>query len=132
MLNFLIPPMVLGIIAYGIYSIFELFVRRGERMAIIEKLKEGGTDLKLGRIEIQNSSKFTALKWGALLCGIGLGVLTGFLIASNYFTYDASGTVRISHEISSVIYGSCTLIGGGLGLLTAFLLEYKLSKKSKE
>ena len=40
MLDFLMVPLVVGIICAGIYGLFELFVRRKERLAIIEKIGE--------------------------------------------------------------------------------------------
>ena len=33
-------PLIMGIICAGIYGLFELFVRRKERLAIIEKIGE--------------------------------------------------------------------------------------------
>jgi len=38
MLDFIMVPTVMAIICAGIYGLFELFVRRNERMAIIEKI----------------------------------------------------------------------------------------------
>ena len=52
MLDFLMVPLVVGIICAGIYGLFELFVRRKERLAIIEKIGENRDKLTFG-IEIE-------------------------------------------------------------------------------
>ncbi len=38
MMDFISVPLVVGIVCAGIYGLFELFVRRRERLAIIEKI----------------------------------------------------------------------------------------------
>ena len=37
MMDFISVPLVVGIVCAGIYGLFELFVRKRERLAIIEK-----------------------------------------------------------------------------------------------
>ena len=142
MVEFLFVPAVVGICVYGLYSIFELFARRKERMLFIEKMGAGSLsgDIKFGKIEYSN--KFSGLKWAALLLGIGLGLLIGFIIGNHYVPYDqfvqmnGNGEnwrlLQNRRELLGIIYGSSCLLFGGLGLLSAFLLEYKLSKKNKE
>ena len=39
-MDFIMIPLVVGIITYGIYSFFELIVRRKERIMFIEKIGE--------------------------------------------------------------------------------------------
>ena len=139
-MDFIVIPIVVGIITYGIYSIFELFARKKERQMFIEKLGCGSLngDVKFGKIEY--SSKFSALKWAGLLLGIGLGLLAGSVIGDIYVPYDEFlQTTRDSRdmyyrqrELLGIIYGSCCLLGGGIGLLGAFLAEYKLSAKLKK
>ena len=41
MMDFITAPLVVGFICLGIYALFELFVRRKERLLIIEKIKIG-------------------------------------------------------------------------------------------
>ena len=121
-MDFIMVPAITGIVTYGIYSLFELFARRKERMALIEKLGSGSLqrDIKMGRIEYSN--KFNALKWACLLIGLGLGLLVGFILIQNY------GITRDKE----IVYGASVLLCGGLGMLGSFLIEYRLSKKKTE
>ena len=131
MMDFIAVPAVVGIITYGIYSLFELFARRKERLALIEKLGTGNIqgDIKLGKIEF--SSKFSTLKWACLLMGIGLGLMIGYLIGHG--TIPFSGDVNWRYErLLGVIYGASVLLCGGLGMLVAFLVEFNLSKKNEK
>lgn len=128
MMEFIKAPLIIGIVCAAIYGLFELFVRKKERLAIIEKIGDkldaSAFDMKIGLPRLANGS-FSSLKAGCLLSGIGLGLLIGFLI---------SGTVglnlddRMGREIISTVYGASVLLFGGIGLIIAFVIELKLSK----
>ncbi|NDV82759.1 hypothetical protein D0T87_12325 [Bacteroides sp. 51] len=128
MMNYLVIPVVVGIITYGIYKLFELFVCRRERLNIIDKLSEN-TALPTDKLSLdsyfQSSFSYSALKAGCLLMGIGLGLLVGFIISNN-IDYYKNWDLR---QTSSLIIGSCVLLFGGIGLITAFLIELKIGKK---
>ena len=125
--QFLTASAVLGIITWGICRIFELVVCRKERMTIIEKLGEkllesNETD-KQFYLPIFKSRSFSALKFGCLLAGMGLGVLVAFFIHYIFSDFCAQyGRIR------ETIYVACTLLFGGIGLLIAFCIEQKISK----
>lgn len=133
-MDFIMVPLILGIITLGVYKIFELFACKRERMAIIEKLgdKISSADLN-GKFSLPayNRSSFSALKGGLLMAGIGLGLLTGFTISAsvipNYVVQDNLNWA--SQQMIGIIYGACVLLFGGIGLLTAFLIEMKINKK---
>lgn len=112
-------------IVFGVlYKLFELFACRKERMMLIEKLGDTLTpdDLKQGIAYSPVSFSFGGLRWGCLLLGLGLGLITGFFIV------DASG--RDDYNVTSTVYGACVLIGGGLGLIVSYLIElYQVRKK---
>lgn len=136
MMDFIMVPLVVGIITLGIYKLFELFARRKERMLIIEKLGDklepslvnGGMPIP---VQITGKSSFGALKAGSLLVGVGLGLLIGFLILSlSLPSIDAMGSHNYS-GIVSIVYGSSVLLFGGLGLLVAFFVEMKTTNKNK-
>jgi putative effector of murein hydrolase LrgA (UPF0299 family) len=139
MMDFIMVPLVVGIITLGIYKLFELFVGKRERLLIIEKLGDklilpvGLNKISLPGYNNSLPFSFGTLKTGCLLIGIGLGMLVGFFICifsiPNYYTklhYSEVG------EISAIIYGSCVLFFGGLGLIISFLIEMKNKKGKNE
>ncbi|MEG1615766.1 MAG: DUF6249 domain-containing protein [Bacteroidales bacterium] len=144
MMNFIIAPVIVGIIALCIYRLFELFVRRKERLLLIEKLhfSERIPEYDLasmltvpGNMPIfeKSSNKFTALKIGSLLAGMGIGLLVAFFIYMNYAndlgSVYASGNTPGS--IISGLYGASTLLFGGIGLIVAFVIELRFTSSKK-
>ncbi len=129
MLDFLIAPSIVGIVAATIYGLFELFARRRERIALIEKLSEiknfgqveGKIDFTFGK-----SFSFWALRGGCLLIGLGLGIVIGYLL-----TFNVENVAYIT-RMESTVFAGCILLFGGLGLLLAFILEMKYFKKQKD
>ena len=128
MLDFIMVPAVVGIITLGIYKLFELFVRKKERLIIIDKIGDKLTpDILSGQIDFStNIPKFSssALKFGCLFMGLGIGLLVAFAVHYNFADF-----VESSYQIRGAVYGSCVLLFGGLGLLIAFIVELKISKK---
>lgn len=123
----LTPIFVTGIIFLTVYKVFDLFVRRKERMALIEKINPettGNIDLtKLGGIlNPPSDNRFSALKWGCLAVGLGAGMLIGF------FIYVNCPMAQQEWGLREMMYGALVLIGGGLGLLSAFIIEMKIRK----
>ena len=113
MMDFITAPLVVGFICLGIYALFELFVRRKERLLIIEKISERMDIADLGkRLSLPSYGlprfSFSSLKTGCLLMGIGLGILVGFFCSA---------------------YGASVLLFGGLGLIVAFVIETNMKKK---
>lgn len=135
-MDFIMVPVVCGIFVLGFYKLFELFVCKKERLLIIEKMGEKFTPEMLGN-KINLSSvgnvSFSALKFGCLFVGLGLGLLVAYLICTTTLEgYAEMSSNRFNgnlRETISVIYGACVLLFGGAGLLTSFLIELKISKK---
>ena len=134
-MDFISIPLVVGIITLGIFRLFDLFVRKKERLAIIEKIGE-----KFDPSMIENkfsfpmtnsgNGAFGTLKIACLLLGIGLGLLIGYTICLDTIAGYSNMELRNSaNEISSVVYGASVLLFGGLGLLVAFVIEMKYLKK---
>lgn len=125
-------------IVFGvIYKLFELFVGRKERMMLIEKLPADmladgqGQKRKLpSLLDLPASS--SSLRLGCLLMGLGVGLLVGYCIVANtqpeYFMDDVNRGVR---ETVSIIYGASVLLGGGMGLVVAFLIEMMRASRGK-
>ena len=126
MLDFIMVPLVCGIFVLGFYKLIELFVCKKERLLIIEKMGEKFTpdmlEHKLNFSSIGNMS-FSALKFGCLFMGFGLGLLAAFAIHYNFEDF-----LFKKWEIQTTVYGASVLLFGGLGLLIAFLIELNINK----
>ncbi|MDF9829302.1 DUF6249 domain-containing protein [Parabacteroides sp. PF5-6] len=134
MMDFILIPLVVGIITAGIYGLFELFARRKERLAIIEKigdrLEASAFEGKLGLPSYMRNFSFSALKIGSMMAGIGLGLLVAFFISLGVENNGGMPSNGWGHrEYASVVYGASVLLFGGIGLLVAFVVEMNLAKK---
>ncbi len=126
------PVFIVAIIFSFTYKIFDLFVRRKERMTIIDKLNFNSpkNDIEISQkliSDISNGSnnKFTALKWGSLAIGMGAGLFS-------YGLFMLDSTIHDDWLLRSTLCSSLTLIGGGIGLIVAFLIENSMRKSEKE
>ena len=129
MMDFIMVPLIVGIVCAGIYGLFELFVRKKERLAIIEKIGDKldpSADVKIGLPRLSANFSFSSLKAGCLLAGVGLGLLVGFIISVSTTNYDLKNWGE--REMVSSIYGASVLLFGGIGLIIAFLVEMKIPK----
>lgn len=126
-MNDLVPAIIMAIIAYAIYRLFELFVRRPERMAIIEKLSSADTDLKLNNkldVNISNKSNVNwPLRIGALFVGIGLGATIAAIVDL------CTESIRESYSAIGSLYMACIFLFGGMGLIAAYIIEKKYETK---
>lgn len=147
MQNVLVPIFIVGIVTLGIYRLFELFVRRKERMSIIEKLQSNVDPSVfankfslplLGQSQLKVPSSWP-LRVSLLMVGVGLGLLVAFFLEfalTNSFqpefgAYDYSVKDNIKDSIALIYLASVSLFGG-LGLLIAYLIEQKNEKKQSE
>lgn len=76
MLDFITIPLIVGIVTLGIYKLFELFARKKERMALIEKLGDKLNpeilDTKISfPLRLTGDKTFGTLKVGSLSTGDG-------------------------------------------------------------
>jgi len=137
-LEFIMVPLIVGICVAGTYGLFELFARRKERLALIEKIGD-----KIDAAEIAEKLRFpsyfpkfsfSALKAGCLLTGAGFGLLVGFFInlgmaASGLFNHGGQMDEWYWREMGGVAYGASVLLFGGAALILAFVIELKQAKK---
>ncbi|MDR2914165.1 MAG: hypothetical protein LBV74_04945 [Tannerella sp.] len=132
MMDFISIPLVVGIVCAGVYGLFELFARKKERLAIIEKIGDkldaSAFEGKLGSFNYLRNFSFSSLKAGCLLTGIGLGLLVGFIINTALMNNYADADWH-KHDIAATAYGASVLLFGGISLIIAFLIELKMGKK---
>lgn len=136
-MDFITIPLVVGICIAGVYGLFELFVRRRERLAIIEKIGDkldaSAFEGKLGLPSYAGKHfSFNALKAGCLLAGIGLGLLIAFIIVATLSVSMQTLDVDngwFGRQLIGTVYGASVLLFGGIGLIVAFVIEWKLGKK---
>ena len=126
-MDWITAPLVCAIIFGCIYKVVELFVRKRERLILINKITEiSNTDFK--GINLYNSgNKFTGLRIGWLLLGVGCGFLFGFLInmMATYGQYATgySNAWSYHHYVGGIVYVACICICGGIGLLLSYRAE---------
>ena len=135
-MDWIMPPLVCAIIFGCIYKVIELFVRKRERMLIINKMTEiSNVDFK--GIHIYSSgNKFTALRVGWLLLGVGCGFLLGFLInlmaTYGQYAYDLKSVWEYHRFVSGIVYVACICICGGIGLLLSYRAEHKAEQPAEK
>ena len=132
---------VVGFVVLGIYKLFELFVRKRERMALIEKLPAlfdlnvAGKVINFPEISFMKRDNGSwPLRISLLFIGVGLGCLLAFVV--QYTCFDVSsynfnewGDRQNLGHIRFVLYFSFIAIFGGLSLFIAFLIERQQAKK---
>lgn len=134
-MNDLVPIFVMGIITLGIYKIFELFVRRNERISIIEKLSNVDPETLKHRINFpvykDESIGSWSIRIGLLLIGVGLGVIIATIVdmSTAVPAYYKGQLVYESIRSVDVLYPSCAAVFGGIGLVVAYFIEKKKDKK---
>lgn len=83
-----------------------------ERMAMIEK------GLALPQKQSSKVNPASALRWGCLFVGVGLGIFVANMIAS----------VKSDHE---ALYPALIMFFGGAGLLISYFIQLKIDERSK-
>ena len=108
------PIFIVAIIFGFTYAIVELFVKRKERMAIIEK----GIDVP--SFNAKPKLGVFALKLGLLFIGVAVGLFLGSVLVETTTIHDESA------------YFSMVFLFGGIGLVVSHFLEKKELKELKE
>jgi len=136
MLNFITIPLVTGICVFGFYKLIELFVRKRERLMIIERISQlesvNADKLDFSKLfgkSVNIEGRYMSLRIGLLLVGVGLGLLVGFFMVINTYGYMKGDDYYSSRGMAEMIYGATTLLFGGIGLVSAFIIEHKMKSK---
>lgn len=139
-MDWIMIPLNCAIIFGCIYKVVELFVHKRERLMLINKFTEiSNVDFK-GINLYSSGNKFTGLRIGWLLLGVGCGFLFGFLInmMATYGQYASQFDVVSSYHraVGGIVYVACICICGGIGLLMSYRAERRAEhpqeKKSDE
>ena len=126
-MDWITAPLICAVIFGCIYKVVELFVHKRERLMLINKLTEiSNVDFK--GINLYNSgNKFTGLRIGWLLLGVGCGFLLGFLInmmaTEGHYATEYGNAWSYHHAIGGIVYVACICICGGIGLLLSYRAE---------
>ena len=107
-MDWITAPLVCAVIFGCIYKVVELFVHKRERLMLINKLTEiSNVDFK-GISFYSSGNKFTGLRIGWLMLGIGCGFLFGFLInmMATYgkYAYDFDNVWRYHSVVGGIVY----------------------------
>lgn len=110
-----LEPIFITAIVFGFaYATFDLFVKRKERMAMIEK----GVDTPMSPFKPR--SGVFALKLGMLFIGVAVGLLLGSILVETTSLDDESA------------YFSMVFLFGGIGLVISHFLEKKEIREMNE
>ena len=103
----------LTLFAGGFAMVFGIvYLKTRENLAMVEKGMNP-------REKYYRPAPYRNLKWGLLLIGAGLGLLTAYIL-SEYVLIP-----RNYHDDNPAIYFSLIAIGGGLGLISSYRVEKK-------
>lgn len=88
------------------------------RLALIQQGTDADTAKLLIEEQAEKHDKYSSLRWACILIGIGLGTLVDALLG-----------LAPKHNI---YFWLIIAAGMGIGLLTSFIVEYKLTKKEQQ
>ncbi len=135
-MEWIMIPLNVAIIFGCIYKVTELFVRRRERLMLINKISEISNADFQGIKLYSSGNKYTAMRIGWLMLGVGFGFLFGFLI-NMMATFGDYGNhceeVKFYHyHVAGIVYIACICICGGVGLLMSYRAERKAEQPQEE
>ena len=137
-MEWIMIPLNFAIVFGGIYKVIELFVHKRERLMLISKITElRNFDFK-GINLYSSGNKYTALRIGWLLLGVGCGFLLGFCInmwatyGDYSFRADEDFVYRYSNRVGGIVYVASVCICGGIGLLMSYRAERKAEQPEEK
>lgn len=139
----LTPIFIIGFIVLGIYKLVELFVKKKERLTLIEKLpiflnqNQEEKNIHLPQISLGIGSNYGswALRISLLLIGIGLGFILSLIIQINCFDTLKEMKTSLGYRYDNLILlinFACITFLGGVGLFVAYIIESVKEKKNNK
>jgi hypothetical protein len=113
-------PLAFFALVFGI-----VYIRNRENMALIEK------GINPRQAKSATPSPLLSLKYGMLLCGSGVGWTIAYFIDMNMNHRAITRAGTVYYEDNAAIYFALIAIGGGLGLVTSYLIEKKHWRDNK-
>jgi len=109
------PIFITGIIFGFTYAVIFLFVRKSERVKLLDK----GVDAS-AFLSPRKEQNFTALKFGLLFIGVAIGIFMGTVLTNIGFMEEEAA------------YFSMIFLFGGLGLVINHFIEKNERKESEK
>lgn len=105
-----------------------VYIRNKENMAMIDR----GINPRIPRMA--SPRPFTSLKFGLLLCGVGLGLFLAFLVDELMMKHNVMVNGEMDYREYPQIYFAMIGLFGGLGLVISYIIEKRdwLDKKMDE
>lgn len=132
------PIFIVAIFVIGFYKFFELIIKRKERIMMIEKFTPQMTaeNFRMPAFNsmptIQTLNKFTSLRVGCILLGVGIGLVIGILYISQVRIEGTFMAHWRNREVISTILTSFVLLFGGLSMIVSFVIESYMLKNEKK
>lgn len=124
--------LVTATVMLTLYKVLELYAKRKERNALIEKI-DFTKDTTVNISQIIGHRDYDIHKrsvlWGCLLVGVGLGVLAAYLLTQCVGLYHKNTELKDIYEQITAIYTSCVFVFGGIGLLVSYFINKKEQNK---
>jgi len=135
------PIIIVPIIFYFTYKFLESLIRRKERMMLIEKSDLSNLQAfsssqeSLHVLDYMPNKRFSNLRAGLLITGIGIGLIVAWVLAITLFPIVTSYKESMNREfytlrdMFNVIYLAAPALFGGIGLLISYLMEQRARKQ---
>jgi hypothetical protein len=128
----LVPIIIVPTVMYFTYKFLESLIRRKERMMIIEKLEFSNLqtlplEANLNVLDYMPNKRFSSLRTGVLIAGIGLGLIVAWVLAITLYPTLASNgdKYRMYRDMFNTIYLAAPALFGGIGLIVSYVIERK-------
>ena len=124
----LTPIIIIPTIFYFTYKFLESLVRRKERMMLIEKLDLSNMQAlpvvsPLNLLDHMPNKRFSNLRAGLLISGIGFGLIMAWALAIGFYCPDNKSWTY--ERMFNVVYLAAPALFGGIGLIISYLIEQK-------
>ena len=123
---------VVPTVMYFLYKFLDSLIRKKERILLIEKLETlHPQSLQIseafGSTDFIPNKRFSGLRFGLLLTGIGLGLLLAWALMAIVYV-ELESYIKDSYryrEMLNIIFLATPALFGGIGLIISYVIERK-------